>query len=397
MDVLAHARSTTISLLDTLPPPSSADADIARAECKKLRATLDDERELRKVERLALMRLATERATRVDELTAEIRELRDPEPVFAAERRKNAALEAKLREAASLEAKLREGAAAATKRAVRYEEQLAEFADAAGRNDFSHLFARQAAWEETDRAARARLLEQISELEVEVNEGRDFRRDDKEKALQFSQLADREREQNQLRTRQLAEAEARLREAEAQARRRRRAGGGGGGGRRGARQGGATGGGGAAGVRARGGGGRGAPRDGRGAVQGAARLAAHGLWKGDHRGAGVFDRLQLRGAEHVARQKGTAKLHHGSSARPTAVRRTGSTPGRRRAWGGRRRRRARRLRRLCVARAPPPPPPPRPASAAPAAMRRAAPPPRSRRRRWRSRRASSRRRRTSTR
>ena len=131
MDVLAHARSTTISLLDTLPPPSSADADIARAECKKLRATLDDERELRKVERLALMRLATERATRVDELTAEIRELRDPEPVFAAERRKNAALEAKLREATSLEAKLREGAAAATKRAVRYEEQLAEFADAA--------------------------------------------------------------------------------------------------------------------------------------------------------------------------------------------------------------------------------------------------------------------------
>ena len=54
---------------------------------------------LRKVERLALMMLATERATRVDELTAEIRELRDPEPVFAAERRKNAALEAKLREA----------------------------------------------------------------------------------------------------------------------------------------------------------------------------------------------------------------------------------------------------------------------------------------------------------
>ena len=87
---------------------------------------------------------------------------------------------------------------------MRYEEQLAEFADAAGRNDFSHLFARQAAWEESDRAARARLLEQISELEVEVNEGRDFRRDDKEKALQFSQLADREREQNQLRTRQLA-------------------------------------------------------------------------------------------------------------------------------------------------------------------------------------------------
>ena len=36
------------------------------------------------------------------------------------------------------------------------------------------------------------------------------------------------------------------------------------------------------------------------------RLAAHGLWKGDHRGAGVFDRLQLRGAEHVAGQSAVA-------------------------------------------------------------------------------------------
>ena len=56
-------------------------------------------------ERLALMRRGRNALLEEDELIAEIRELRDPEPVFAAERRKNAALEAKLREATLLEAK----------------------------------------------------------------------------------------------------------------------------------------------------------------------------------------------------------------------------------------------------------------------------------------------------
>ena len=83
--------------------------------------------------------------------------MRDPEP--GAAERKNAALEAKLREATSLEAKLREGAAAATKRAVRYEEQLAEFADAAG----ATTFAASAGSVGGRMILRARLLEQISE------------------------------------------------------------------------------------------------------------------------------------------------------------------------------------------------------------------------------------------
>ena len=270
MDAHAHARGATRSLLDTLPPPSSADADNARsAQWEKLRAVFRPTMSAseRKVERLARRgALATARAPRATARTAESRQGAQPGPCLRRSGgRMRRSRQSGAGDVARGEAARGRGGGDEARRALRGAAR--RVCRRGGAPRLLLVFARQAAWEGdgpsgAGAAARADFGSGVEVARAATSAATTRRRRCSSRSSPTASASRANCARAGARTPRRGSARRRRGAAPPPPRRR-----GGSGGRRGARQGGAAGGGGAAGVRARGGGGRGAPRHGQGAVK----------------------------------------------------------------------------------------------------------------------------------